>query len=65
MIKAAYGIKHLIGVLLTASEGESKAIMTGSVTTGRQAWCWSSSREPTSDPQAGSRESEIHPDMGY
>lgn len=41
--KATYKRKHLIGDLLTASEGEPMIIMVGSIATGRQAWLWSHS----------------------
>jgi hypothetical protein len=39
MTGTVYKRKHLVGCLLTASEGEATLIMVA----GRQAWCWSSS----------------------
>jgi hypothetical protein len=56
--KAIYKRKHLIGDLFTVSERESMTIMAGSMAAGRQAWCWSSSRELTSYLEAVGRERE-------
>jgi hypothetical protein len=42
MTRATYKTKHLIGGLLTVSEGESMTIMAGTIAAHSQAWCWSS-----------------------
>lgn len=45
MSKPTFKRKHLIWGLLVVSEGESMIITAGNMTTGKPAWCWSSSRE--------------------
>jgi hypothetical protein len=58
MTKATVTRKHLIGSLLTVSEGWSMIIMAES----RPAQCWSSSR---SNLEAARKKKDTRPDMGF
>lgn len=50
--KVTYKRKHLIGCLLTVSEGWFLIITAWSVVAGRKVWCWSNSEGLYTDPQA-------------